>query len=214
MDQCSQALNRGAQLMPSAENSLSIPAALSPDSRAAGICAPVPAYQNHTDSRLPFVHFAWKTAANVRKMFFFVRLCPFRTINIPKTNTLWERLNADCLITSLTNIQLSSSRLAVRKTTPLGALPLPSLLGRGPGGGVGFEIRAIFKGVRSSASLLDARQKWLCLRATRDGEKGPGDRVENMSATLPPHPHPPMLYTYCIYTAANFPAFSGVLAAL
>ncbi len=198
MDQSSQTLNRGAQLMPSAENSLSIPAP-SRDSRAAGICAPAPAYQNHTDRRLPFVRFAWKTASNVRKMFFFVRLCPFRTINIPKTNTLWERLHADCLITSLTNIQLSSSRLAVRKTTPLGALPLPSLLGRGPGGGVGFEIRAIFKGVRSSASLLDARQKWLCLRATRDGEKGPGDRVENMSATLPLPPPRCYIHTVSIH---------------
>ncbi len=194
MDQSSLALNRGAQPMPSAVNSLSIPA-LSLDSRNAGICAPAPAYQNHTDSRLPFVRFAWKTASPVRKAFSRVRLCPFRAINKLKTNTLWERLYADCLMNSLVNIQLSSSRLAVRKTTPLGALPLPSLLGRGPGGGVGFEIRAIFKGVRSSASLLDARQKWLCLRATRDGEKGPGDRVENMSATLPT---PPRCYIHTV----------------
>ncbi len=133
MDQCSQALNRGAQPMPSAENSLSIPA-LSPDS-------PAPTYQNHTGSRLPFVRFAWKTASSVRKAFSRVRLCPFRAINIPKTNTLWERLYADCLVTSLTNIKLSSSRLAMRKTTPLGALPFPGLLdarhrdgGRGAGG--------------------------------------------------------------------------------
>ncbi len=159
MDQCSQALNRGAGPMPSAQNSLSIPA-LSLDSRDAGICAPAPTYQNHTESRLPFVRFAWKTLSIVRKKYFLVRLCPFRTINIPKTNTLWQRLYADCPITSPANIQFSSSRLAVRKTTPLGALPFPR--------------------------LLDARQKWLCLRATRDGEKGPGDGIENMFTTPPP----------------------------
>ena len=159
MDQCSQALNRGAGPMPSAENSLSIPA-LSLNSRDTGICAPAPTYQNHTGSRLSFVRFAWKTASTVRKNIFFVRLCPFRAINIPKTNTLWERLYANCLITSLANIQLSSSRLALRKTTPLGALTFPG--------------------------LLDARQKWLCLRATRDGEKGPGDGIENMFTTPPP----------------------------
>ena len=188
--------------MPSAENSLSIPA-LSLDFRAAGICAPAPAYQNHTGRRLLFVRFAWKTASTVRKNIFFVRLCPFRTINIPKTNTLWERLYADCLIISLANIQLSSSRLALRKTTPLGALPFPG--------------------------LLDARQNWLCLRAlsgrppkytrrgeppgrpqvtTKSGQVQPGDGIENMFTTPPP-----MLYTYCIYTAANFPAFSRILAA-
>ena len=140
MDQCSQALNRGAQPMPSAENSLSIPA-LSPASRAAGSRPATPAYQNHTNSRLPFVRFAWKTASSVRKAFSRVRLCPFRAINIPKTNILWGRLNADCPLTSLANIKLSSSRLAVRKTTPLGALPFPGLLdarhrdgGRGAGG--------------------------------------------------------------------------------
>ena len=159
MDQCSQALNSGAGPTPSAENSLSIPA-LSPDSLDAGLCAPAPAYQIHTESRLPFVRFAWKTASNVRKNIFFVRLCPFRTINIPKTNTLWGRLYADCLVISPANIQLSSSRLALRKTTPLGALTFPG--------------------------LLDARQKWLCLRATRDGEKGPGDGIENMFTTPPP----------------------------
>ncbi len=205
MDQCSHALNRGAQPMPSAENSLSIPA-LSLDSRDASACAPAPTYQNHTESRLSFVRFAWKTASIVRKKFFFVRFCPFRAINKLKTNSLRERLYADCLITSLANIKLSSSRLAVRKTTPLGAPPFPG--------------------------LLDARQKWLCLRAlsgrppkytrrgeppgrpqvtTKSGQVQSGDGVENMFATPPP---PPMLYTYCIYTSANFPAFSRVLAAL
>ncbi len=159
MDQCSQALNSAAQLTPSAQNSLSIPA-LSPDSCDASACAPAPTYQNHTGSRLPFVRFAWKTLSNVRKKFFFVRLCPFRTINIPKTNTLWGRLYADCLVISPANIQLSSSRLALRKTTPPGALTFPG--------------------------LLDARQMWLCLRATRDGEKGPGDGIENMFTTPPP----------------------------
>ena len=95
MDQSSQTLNHGVQPMPSAENSLSIPA-LSPDSRDTGICVPAPAYQNHTGSRLPFVRFAWKTPSIVRKNIFFVRFCPFRTINKLKTNTLWERLDADC----------------------------------------------------------------------------------------------------------------------
>ena len=147
MDQSSQALNRGVQPTPSAVNSLSIPA-LSLDSRDTGISVPAPAYQNHTGSRPPFVRFAWKTASSVRKAFSRVRLCPFRAINIPKTNILWGRLNADCPLTSLANIKLSSSRLAVRKTTPLGALPFPG--------------------------LLNARQKWLCLRATRDGGRGAG----------------------------------------
>ena len=172
MDQCLQALNRGVQPMPSALNLLSIPA-LSPDSCDASACAPAPAYQNHTESRLPFVRFTWKNASPVRKAFSRVRLCPFRAINKLKTNNLWERLYADCLITSLANIKLSSSRLALRKTTPLGALPFPS--------------------------LLDARQKWLCLRAlsgrppkytrrgeppgrpqvtTKSGQVQPGDGVE------------------------------------
>ncbi len=180
MDQSSQALNCGAQPMPSAVNSLSIPA-LSLDSRDASACASAPAYQNHTGRRLPFVHFAWKTASSVRKAFSSVRLCPFRAINKLKTNTLWERLYADCPITSLANIKLSSSRLAVRKTTPQGALPFPS--------------------------LLDARQKWLCLRATRDGRRGAGGWGRKHVR------YPLMLYTYCMDTAVNFPAFSGVLAA-
>ncbi len=193
MDQCSQALNRGAGPMPSAENSLSIPA-LSLNSRDTGICAPAPTYQNHTGSRLSFVRFAWKTASTVRKNIFFVRLCPFRAINIPKTNTLWERLYANCLITSLANIQLSSSRLALRKTTPLGALPFPS--------------------------LLDARQNWLCLRA-RSGcvyappemaGEGPGDGIENMFTT--PTPPPDAIYILYLYSgefSGVFRGFSGAL---
>ena len=70
----------------------------SADSRLyAGGCAAVSTYQNHTNSRLYFVRFVQKTASIVRKKYFLVRLCPFRTVNKPKTNTLWEWLHADCM---------------------------------------------------------------------------------------------------------------------
>ena len=70
-----------------------------------GSCAAAPAYQNHTNSRLPFLRFAQKTRSIVRKKFFIVRLCPFWTINKLKTNTIRERPPADCTITSLANIK-------------------------------------------------------------------------------------------------------------
>ncbi len=72
----------------------------------AGSCAAALAYQNHTGRPRCFLRFGQKTASIVRKIFFFVRLCPFWTMNKLKTNTFWEWLPADCMITSLANIKL------------------------------------------------------------------------------------------------------------
>ena len=129
MDQLSQALNRGAQPMPVAENMVSMltvsidlrdlggqPGAVQKHVRGgsrlyASPCAAAQTYQIHTGRRLPFVHFAWKTRSIVRKKYFFVRLRPFWTINKPKTNILWERLTADRMMTSLANIKLCADGL-------------------------------------------------------------------------------------------------------
>ena len=146
MDQCSQTLNRGAQPMPSAVNSLSIPA-LSLDSRDAGICAPAPAYQIHTESRLPFVRFAWKTASSVRKAFSSVRLCPFRAINKLKTNTLWERLYADC--PSKERAPLKIARIS--KPTPPPPPFSPSLWRASEASGRGSALRVDGFGAQSCA---------------------------------------------------------------
>ncbi len=67
----------------------------------AGGCAAALANQNHTSSRLRFLRFGQKIASTVRKIYFIVRNGQSRTINKPKTNTLWEGLTADCMITSL-----------------------------------------------------------------------------------------------------------------
>ena len=65
---------------------------------------------NSYRSRLPFLRFGQKTASTVRKIYFIVRNGQSRTINKPKTNTLWEWPPADCMITSLANIKTLCQR--------------------------------------------------------------------------------------------------------
>ena len=161
MDQCSQALNRGAQPMPSAQNTLSIPA-LSLDSRDAGICAPAPAYQIHTDRRLPFVRFAWKTASSVRKAFSSVRLCPFRAMDKLKTNSLWERLYADC--PSKERAPLKIARISKPTPPPSDAIYILYLYTG--------EFSGVFRGFSGALGWMTAG----CWRSRRDAKPPGGSR--------------------------------------
>ena len=81
----------------------------SPLWRRARRCAGKPKSYQKPPASLRFSH---KTASTVRKIVFIVRNGQSRAMNKPKTNSLWEWLPADCMITSLANIKTLCRRLS------------------------------------------------------------------------------------------------------